>query len=116
MQLPAVGRDAANPLGPIARSSTGDRNSCFQTQRPGRSQPADPVALLDQGQSELVGLDGQVSELDQADVEAAIVLSPQVAEEDLAVGRGGEPAGRGTEDPADARSCRALVPVSGRRH
>ena len=67
-----------------------------------RSQSADPIALLDQSQAELVGLDGEMSELDQADIETVERVSPEVAEDDLAVGRRGQPAGRRPDDPADA--------------
>ena len=101
-QLAAVGGDRGESLGADREVFHGRPQFLFPDPAARRSQSADPVALLDQGQSEVVGLDGEVSELDQADVETAVGVAPQVAEDDLAVGRGGQPAGRRPEDPADA--------------
>ena len=72
-------------------------------------ESADAIAFLDQGQPEVVGLDGQVSELYQAHVETCHGVAPEIAEQDLTVRRGGEPAGGGTENTANASQIRALA-------
>ena len=113
MSWPSLVVTAAKPSGPIARSSTGLRSSCFQTQRPEGVDPADPVALLDQGQAERIGPDRQVGELDQADVQTPLGVPPQVVEDDLAVGRRRQPARRRPEDPARRPSCRGPGRASG---
>ncbi len=103
---------AVNPWGPIARSSIGKRSSCFQTHRPRRGDPADAIAFLDQSEPEVIGLDRQVSKLYQAQVESRDRVAPEVAEEDVTVGGGGQPARGGPENPADASQVGALPQLS----
>ena len=92
-QLAAIGGDRGESLRPDREFFHGRSQFLFPDPAARGSQSADPVALLDQGQAELVGLDGEMRELDQTDVETAERVASQVAKDDLAVGRGGQPAG-----------------------
>ena len=65
-------------------------------------QPADAIALLDQGQSELVRINRHVRQLNQADIDQVMAVLVQVPEKDLPVSRGGEPARGAPENPANS--------------
>ncbi len=79
LKLAAVGGDCREPLGADGQVFDGEPQLVLPDPTSGGGEPADAVAFLDQGETEVVGLDGQVGELHQADVEPRERVSPEVA-------------------------------------
>ena len=115
MSCAAVGGDRGEPVGTDGEVFDRRPQLVFPDPATGGSQAADPVAFLNQGQAKFVGLDGQMRELDQTDVETAVGVALEVEKHDLAVGRGRQPARRGPEDPADPDHVGPLAQLLARR-